>query len=168
MPRSRICSLAATCCVFLNVNGIFASETIDIVFVIDGSDSITSEGFTLEKQGIANCLVGLNAFIPTDGSVAIAVVQFSTYPTTDAPYGLPLTVIQNVAVAEQLASEIANLQQLDEYTYLADAIEFAIDVLREDAVGSERLIVISTDLPPEEDDLEPGSIRDSHLFIPIY
>jgi len=49
-------------------------ELFDLVFVIDGSGSIAQD-FELQKEGIASCLVGERAFIPPDGSVAIAVVQ---------------------------------------------------------------------------------------------
>lgn len=53
-------------------------EAVDIVFVIDGSDTIVSASgsFELEKAGIKNCFYGPAAFIPANGTVAIAVVRF--------------------------------------------------------------------------------------------
>lgn len=51
------------------------TEVVDIVFVLDGSGSITPASWELEKAGVRNTFFGPQAFIPADGTVAIAVVK---------------------------------------------------------------------------------------------
>lgn len=53
-------------------------ETFDIVFVLDGSGSVTDPSWGLQKWGVANCFdpASQNRFIPSNGTVAISVVRF--------------------------------------------------------------------------------------------
>ncbi|UCD28751.1 MAG: hypothetical protein JSV03_17015, partial [Planctomycetota bacterium] len=57
------------------------SETTDIIFVVDGSGSI-DEVFNLQRQGIWDAVCGPNSVVPSDGSAAIAVIQFSSVQET--------------------------------------------------------------------------------------
>jgi len=122
------------------------SELVDIVFVIDGSGSIDENEFLLQKEGIKNCIVGNNAFIPSDGTVAIAVIQFSDSVNTE----IHLTTIDSPSTAATIADDIDDITWMDGSTYLALGMQRAIDVFKgeedhEGAHGSSRLRVISTD-----------------------
>jgi hypothetical protein len=43
--------------------GPLGSETFDIVFLFDGSNSITNASYQLQLDGIKNCITGSSAFI---------------------------------------------------------------------------------------------------------
>ena len=79
----------------LRADGSTSSRTLDIVFVIDGSESLDDGGLVspwkLQKQGIKECLIGPYAFIPHDGTVAVGVIQFARIAVTE----IPLTVIDD-------------------------------------------------------------------------
>ncbi len=123
------------------------SELVDIVFVIDGSTSILSSPFQLEISGIRNTFVGNYAFIPSNGTVAIAVVQFNTGAQVD----VPLTTIDNSATAQALDAQVGAIAQLGGGTDLGPALVAAVDVLRMGS-GIERLIVVATDAGLSDDD----------------
>lgn len=87
------------------------SEAMDIVFVIDGSGSIVSGctgGFEFQKKAIINTFTGPFAFIPHDGTVAIAVIQFSDYATEH----VALTVLDSATTASGVAAQIAAISQM--------------------------------------------------------
>jgi len=108
-----------------------AAETFDIIFIIDGSYSVSSapDGpFTLQKEGIANCLAGERAFIRHEGSCAIAVVQVGKRPpgappeTPDVTIEIPLTIIDSAATAQQKANQVLAITQGYGGTPLDDAL----------------------------------------------
>jgi hypothetical protein len=122
------------------------SEIVDIVFVLDGSGSITDPSWELEKWGVANCFDGPNAFIPADGTVAIGVVRFEDMDP--AIVGVPLTTIDSPATAAALAAQVKALSRDGWGTDLEPGLKKAVDVLRT-GFGSERLIVVATDMSGE-------------------
>jgi hypothetical protein len=88
------------------------SETVDIVFVLDGSGSIFPSSWVLEKWGVANCLDASNPVIPANGRVAVAVVEFeSSYARNgcqDALLGAEKSILTSVPVrgTEQTADDV--------------------------------------------------------------
>ncbi len=142
------------------------NELFDIVFVIDGSGSIppSADGaFTLQKEGIANCLVGERAFIPHNGTCAVALIQLGTKGTIQiggeiyngVTLHLPLTIIDDAAEAQSLAHFICpplgqpqNILQGGQGTPLDDALEATRDILRNYAQGTQHFVVVSTDGDP--------------------
>ena len=76
-------------CVWLVALGLVAPATasaakLDIGLVIDGSGSIDDADWRLQREGFATALRD-PANVPLDGSIAIAVVQFSSGATEEVP-----------------------------------------------------------------------------------
>ena len=115
--------------------------TIDIIFVVDGSGSIDENEWTLQKEGIVDCLNGPDAVIPADGSASIAVIQFSDVECIP----VPLTVIDSAVTAEALATTIEGLELIESSTQLAIALERAFEIFRDQGTGAVRQLFITTD-----------------------
>ncbi|HXG92948.1 MAG TPA: vWA domain-containing protein [Blastocatellia bacterium] len=86
--------------------GCFASDSTDIIFMVDRSGSIAERGqtYNLELEGIIRALRDTTV-IPRDGSVAVGVLTFNRA----AQINVPLTVINS---ASDAAAVIAALQAL--------------------------------------------------------
>ncbi|HOJ72956.1 MAG TPA: VWA domain-containing protein [Phycisphaerae bacterium] len=122
-------------------------ETIDIIFLVDSSNSLPPDAsgpWMLQKQGIINCLSGPHAFIPQDGSVAISIIQFSQ----SARVEIPLTRIDGPATVAALISAIEQMKHMNSTTSISEALYAAIDEFRARAHGTKRLVVLSTDGEP--------------------
>jgi hypothetical protein len=133
------------------------AEIVDIVFVIDGSGSISggpAGAFALQKEGIKNCLSGPGAFFPTDGTVAVAVVQF--LPADDATEEIGLTVIDSQATADALCGQIDAIEQFGLGTRLSRGLAKASEILTQQARGAQRIVVVSTDGGLDVGDEEPS------------
>ncbi len=113
------------------------SETIDVVFVYDGSGSMSPASFASQKGAIKDCIQTL----ATDGTVAVALIQFSSLVVVD----LPLTVIDSPATAEAILAQIDAIIQIGGGTQLAPPLELAFDIMTVDAAGSTRQVFILTD-----------------------
>ena len=113
------------------------SETIDVVFVYDGSGSIVANEFAFEKESIKDCIQAL----PADGTVAVALVQFASVAVVD----LPLTVIDSPATAQTILAQIDALTQINGGTLLAPPLELVFTMMDVDAAGSTRQVFILTD-----------------------
>lgn len=61
------------------------SKDTDVVFIVDGSSSIDSKEFQLQKDGIVDALTD-PLRVPRDGSIAISVVQFTNYARVELPF----------------------------------------------------------------------------------
>jgi hypothetical protein len=64
------------------------AQDTDVVFIVDGSGSISSADWELQKTGIVAALdiPSRMGFVPLDGSIAITVVQFSSSAKIEVPY----------------------------------------------------------------------------------
>jgi hypothetical protein len=112
---------------------------VELCAAIDGSGSISATDFDFEKQGLANAIQD-PAVTPHDGTVAVAVVQFSSTAQTE----VSLTTIDSQATADGIASGINSIGQLGGSTAIGDAITLCSQTLtRVQSVKS--VIDVSTD-----------------------
>lgn len=140
MPRTIVSSiLAALAGLLLNI-GQAQALPVGIALGIDGSGSISSSNFTLQKNGYVNALTSL---LPTDGSVAIGVWQFSSGVTQE--YGFQ--VIDSAAKKTALLSAISGMTQLNAATAIGTAITTATTAITGFGLANlERSVIdISTD-----------------------
>ncbi len=115
--------------------------TIDVIFIIDGSGSITDDGFQDQLKGIVDCLCGAAAIIPTDGSASVTVIQFTDVECAD----VALTVIDSPATAQSVCDTVAGLQQVSGGTELTPALDKAFEIFLTQGIGVLRHLFISTD-----------------------
>ena len=80
------------------------TEVADVVYLFDGSCSIGSLHFEFQKDAIRQSIENLAA----DGSVAVAVIQF----TNSATIEVPLTVLDSPATVQCISATIDQIQQL--------------------------------------------------------
>jgi hypothetical protein len=117
------------------------SELFDVVFVLDGSGSIDASVFELQKQGVIDRVTGPAALIPADGTCAVAVIQFSDYGCVH----VPLTVIDSPQTADEFASRVTQIVQLEGGTVMSTGLSEAYTIFDSDAAGSFRFVHITTD-----------------------
>ena len=116
----------------------------DVVFVIDGSGSISggqTGAFELQKQVIRYSLCGPDAFVSADGRVAVAVIQFSSSVTVE----IPLTLLDSPATAQAVCVDINQILQKREGSVLTPALVEAENIFLGSPDTSGRFVVLSTD-----------------------
>jgi len=140
MPRTIVSSMLAALAGLLLSIGQAQALPVGIALGIDGSGSISSTNFTLQKNGYVNALTSL---LPTDGSVAIGVWQFSSGVTQE--YGFQ--VIDSAAKKTALLSAISGMTQLNSSTAIGSAITTATTAITGFGLANlERSVIdISTD-----------------------
>jgi hypothetical protein len=79
----------------------------DLVFIVDGSGSINSTDWAIQRNGIKAALQD-PLIVPRDGSVSVAVIQFSGSTRVEFPYRL----IDSEADAQAAISAIQNMSQM--------------------------------------------------------
>src|SRR5215218_9395080 len=84
-----------------------ASAAIDIGLVVDGSGSIDSSDWQLQREGFSTALRD-RANVPLDGSVAITVVQFSSGTVVE----VPRTLIDSKEKLDGVVAKIDGMGQL--------------------------------------------------------
>ena len=99
-----------------------SGNSVELCIAIDGSGSILSSDFTLQKEGLASALDD-PLIIPRDGQVSLAVVQFDSIARLE----LPLTSITSASQAQTLAQTIRGITQLGGLTDLAVALDLCAD-----------------------------------------
>ena len=134
---TRLKALALSVPLALASASAFAAPT-QLGFAIDGSGSINSTEFSTQRQGLANAFGAL----PTDSSVEITVVQFSSSQRLEVG---PL-LIDSVATRNSLVTQTNAIGQLGGGT----DPELAIDRLTSEMTGSsnfggDSIINLSTD-----------------------
>ena len=77
-------------------------QRVDIIFILDGSGSIGSRHFQVEKDSIVDCLCGPNADIPANGAVAVAVLQFTNIEIVE----IAMALIDSPATAQAICDQI--------------------------------------------------------------
>ncbi|MBI1742979.1 VWA domain-containing protein [Candidatus Acetothermia bacterium] len=100
----------------------WGTPTTQLVFIVDGSGSISSADFTTVKSGIAAAIL---AQIPTDGSIEITVVQFAGDIVGDARVEVPPTAITSSTVRSNVATTIQNITKANGTTPMAAGINLA-------------------------------------------
>lgn len=110
---------------FLLFAGVIAQAETDVVFVMDGSGSIDSNDFRLQKDGIIAALNN-SLIVPRDGSIAIALVQFGNSTTrVEVPY----TIVNNASDVANLVAQVNGISQIRSSTNPGDGINRAMSVL---------------------------------------
>ena len=115
---------------------------IGLSLLIDGSGSITTANFLIQKNGYFNAL---NSVLAADGSVAIEVYQFANN-TEQLVFGL--TVIGSPAQKLALLTALAGMSQLGGNTPTGTAIEKAVTDLKGffgNTLPGRQIIDVSTD-----------------------
>lgn len=112
----------------------------ELVLAIDGSSSISSTDFELQRNAYANVLG--SGLIPTDGNLAIGVLQFSS--TVETVFDL--TIIDSAATKTSLIDSINGMTQLGDLTAIGDAIDQGVTMLSAlDHADDNEIIDVSTD-----------------------
>lgn len=96
--------------------GLFLAATLpapiwaatDISFIVDGSGSINSTDFSIQKNGIIAALQD-PLTIPVDGSIAVSVVQFSGSARIESAY----RVIQTPADVTAVVTAVTSMRQIN-------------------------------------------------------
>ena len=122
-----------------------AGGATDLIFVLDGSGSIAGADWTLQLEGVAAALEN-PAIVPVDGSVAVAVVQFSSAAQTE----VALTKITSAGVASTMATQVRALTQLGGGTAMELGIDQGVAAAGNGSAGARQVIVLSTDGAPND------------------
>jgi hypothetical protein len=119
-----------------------AAPAIEIGLAIDGSGSISAGNFNLQRQAYINAIQNV---IPTDGSVALAIVQFGNGTVlTEQAYIVINGAADIATVVNNLSA--ANFVQLGGGTPLGPAIaNLAGTLIGAGNPGAKQLIDVSTD-----------------------
>jgi len=110
-----------------------------LCLALDGSGSISGNNYKIIKKAVADAIRSAST-VPQDGSVAIAVVQFSS----DARVVAPSTVIDSATAADQVASLVENMQQPGSSTAIGEAIKLCSSQFNFTA-GTRHVIDVFTD-----------------------
>lgn len=125
---------------------------VDAALVIDGSGSIDSADFALQKEGI-KAAVQDPLIVPRDGSITLTVVQYAGNTTQ---VHVPYTTINSGSDVISITSQIDGIVQIGGQTNPGDGINRAMDVLNaEGNTANQQNICLSTDgLPNAGADVE--------------
>ncbi len=103
---------------------VWAAVEQEVVFIVDGSGSIDSTDFQIQKDGIEFALENATV-IPRDGTVAVAVVQFSTSFGDASRVEVPYTVINTAADVTTVVNGVQGMSQIRGATNPGDGIRKA-------------------------------------------
>ena len=143
LSSNKILHLAIFSLISISSIGLVFSQTTDFALAINGSSSISSADFSIQKNGIKQALND-PAIFPRDGSVGFALVQ---YANTTTEVHIPYTIISNEAVAQNLISRIDPIVQIQGSTNPGDGVARAMSELL-NGTGQTKLICLSTDGVP--------------------
>lgn len=139
MSKSRLMSAAMIPIgITLTFNALAQVQT-ELCTGIDGSGSVSATDFAVQKSGLA-AAISDPTIIPQNGTVAVAVVQFSS----SAQLEVARTVIDSAATATAVATAINGITQLNDLTAIGEAIQLCAGTL-EPASTNRSVIDISTD-----------------------
>ncbi|MFC7615052.1 DUF1194 domain-containing protein [Actinokineospora soli] len=121
-------------------------ETTDLVFLVDGSGSISAADWQIQKDGLSAALQDAAAF-PRDGSIAVGVVQWSWISSAQRTrVEVPLTVLDDQADVTGVVGQIQAMSQLGSLTNPGDGIRRGTDLLLADGEDpAEWVLCMSTD-----------------------
>lgn len=113
----------------------------DIIFLVDGSGSVSPPAFELQIDAIRACLCGPGAPLPADGSVAVGIVQFSDFARME----MPLTVLEDRAAADAFCAQLDLIDQISSNTRILPGLAIVEDMFADAQDGTIRSLVILTD-----------------------
>jgi Ca2+-binding RTX toxin-like protein len=93
-------------------------RTTDLLFLVDGSGSISAEDWRIQKDGYSAALQDV-AVVPTDGTIAVGVVQWASGITR---VEIPLTVVDSSIKVTDLVSRIRGISQIGGSTNPGDGV----------------------------------------------
>jgi len=114
-------TLAFTCLSFGGFTVADAQLEKQVIFLLDGSGSISAADFALEKTGLALAVQNSN-LVPTDGTLAIGLVQFAD--TTTSTH-IPLTLIDDPGDIATIVGQINAITQIGGLTNPGDGVNTA-------------------------------------------
>jgi hypothetical protein len=114
------------------VIGIEVPIHTQIALILDGSGSISSDDWTIMKDGLKAAIKNESCF-PHDGSVELTVIQFGGWNNQKSWAQLEIgPIIVNETNYNTLANSIGNLNQLSGGTAMSCAFNLATDILSGD------------------------------------
>lgn len=123
-------------------------ETSDVVFLVDGSGSISSTDWQIQKDGLAAAIQDTAAF-PRNGSIAVGVVQWSFVSSSQRTrVEVPLTVLDNQPDVDSVVAQIQAMSQLGSSTNPGDGVRRGTDLLLaggEQPAATDWVLCMSTD-----------------------
>ena len=151
--------LVLTCCVMIGFGSVSLAkaDTLALSLALDGSGSISSHDWTLQLEAYADAI---KSVVPTDGSVAINVIQFST----SAQEEIGFTVIDSEDSAVNFAYQLLAIHQIGGSTDIAGGIDLAAHLLS-GLSGYDRLVI---DVSTDGDQTVSGKIPAVSAFNAVY
>jgi hypothetical protein len=138
-PMKKLYAAAAAAALAAMPTGAHAA-TVELALLIDGSGSISSSNFLLQRNAYANVLNDAT-ILPQDGTIAIGVWQFGT--TVQQVFAMTEINAGNIGA---LIAAINGMTQLNTSTNIAGAIDTATAAIFGNSIASTRqLIDVSTD-----------------------
>jgi hypothetical protein len=116
-----------------------AAGALELCIAMDGSGSVSSSDFNLQKEGLAQAVED-PAVIPPNGSVILSVVQFSGSGRVE----VPPTVI-DASTVSSVAGAIRSIAQIGGGTDIADSILVCASSGLQYLTGERQVIDVSTD-----------------------
>lgn len=101
-----------------------AVEKVDLFLIVDGSNSITPENYTLQLTGYADAIAN-STIVPQNGNISVCVIMFGYWPPEYTDLEIPYTTITNQTVADALADKILSMPQPQDHTPMADVFTLA-------------------------------------------
>ncbi|MGE3424793.1 MAG: VWA domain-containing protein [Dehalococcoidia bacterium] len=112
----------------------------DLAFVLDGSGSVSGASFAIQTEGLAAAIEN-PLVVPPDGSVAFAVVQFSSAAVIE----VPLTLIDSPSTSQAVAQQVRNIVRIGGGTAIHAGLNSATAALGAGSPGARQVICLSTD-----------------------
>jgi len=101
-----------------------AGEKVDLFLIVDGSNSITPENYTLQLTGYADAIAN-STIVPQNGNISVCVIMFGYWPPEYTDLEIPLTTITNQTDADAIADKIMSMPQPKDHTPMADVFTLA-------------------------------------------
>ncbi len=124
-----------------------AAARLDLVLLLDGSGSIDDADWDLQLQGYAAALRERTNF-PVDGSVAVAVIQWShlSSRSQNTRLEVPLTVLDSPAAVDEVTAAVLAIEQMGDNTNPGDAVlSGAVELSQRGRPGADGVLCMSTD-----------------------
>jgi len=115
-----------------------ATGTIELCAAMDGSGSMSSQQFTLQKEGLASAIEDPQ-IVPQDSRLTFSLVQFSS----SAQVEIPPILIDSQATATSVATRVRSLSQFSGSTNIPSAIDLCTQQFG--FAANKQVIDISTD-----------------------
>lgn len=136
------------------------SQKADIIFLIDGSESISSEDFEKIKDFVKRMVNQSN--IGAD-KIQIGLLQFSSTPREE------FTLKNNYSSKDEMCRAISNVTQINSGTETGKALNFTLpffDISQGGRPGVHQYLIVITDGDSHDDIVSPAkALRDRNIII---